>query len=126
MSSSVTREEFQNYLKKAKDLDFESDYRYLKCPEMGKDAKIKICAMTMKDSKAMRLFAKELEDQEVDFDAWMVILMFSAKDEDGEYLFHGVDGIELLQAQGLKWYHRYGVLALSLSGFMEEFKATKK
>lgn len=126
MSKSVSREEFQNYLKKAKDLDFESDFRYLKCPEIGKDAKIKICSMTMKDSKEMRKFAKELDEQEVEFDSWMVILMFSAKDEEGNYLFEGVDGINFLQSMGPKWYHRYGLLALSMSGFLEEFRATKK
>jgi hypothetical protein len=126
MSESVSRKEFQDFLEKAKGLDFESDHRYIKCPEMGKDARLKICAMTMKDSKAMTTFAKELDEDEVDYNSWMVVLMFSAKDENGEYLFAGRDGISLLQSMGIKWYHRYGITAMTLSGFMEEFRATKK
>ena len=46
---TAKREEFQKLILESKESDFEKEHIYIKCPELGKDKRIKICAMTMED-----------------------------------------------------------------------------
>ena len=48
------------------------------------------------------------------------------KDEEGEYVFEGRDAVDYIMSKGTSWYNNYGVKVMQLSGYAEEFRATKK
>ena len=129
-AKTASREDFQKLLENAKKQDFDTDFVYVKCPEIG--ARIKIHNMSMHDTNSMQQFSREmlalkLEDENFQSPPlWAIVMMFSAKDEDGEYLFQGYEGVQFIASMGQKWFTRYGVKAMEMSGYTEEFRATKK
>jgi hypothetical protein len=116
-----TRKKFQDLIAKAKDMDFESDYVYVKCPELGPKGRLKLHSMKMSDLDVARKINQEYETP-----LWVSVLMASAKDEDGEYVFEGKDAAEYIMSKGTSWYNNYGVKCMEISGYLQEFRATKK
>ncbi len=130
LSKTASREDFQALLDSAKQQEFNTEFVYIKCPEIKK--RIKIHNMGMDDHNNMNEFIKVCKlSQEVDPNykmpvMWVFVLMFAAKNEEGEYIFSGDEGAQFLESQGMKWYKRYGIPALQMSGYTEEFRAAKK
>ena len=116
-----TRKKFQDLISKAKDMDFESEFIYIKCPELGPKGRLKLCSMMMSDLDIARKINKEYEAP-----LWVCLLMASAKDEEGEYVFEGRDAVDYIMSKGTSWYNTYGLRVMELSGYLEEFRATKK
>jgi hypothetical protein len=115
------RAKFQDLIAKAKDMDFESEFVYIKCPELGPKGRLKIHSMKMSDLEVARKINKELETP-----LWVSILMASAKDEKGVCIFEGKDAADYIMSKGTSWYNNYGVKCMQISGYLEEFRATKK
>ena len=116
-----TRKKFQELISKAKDMDFESEFVYIKCPELGPKGRLKLYSMMMSDLDIARKINKEHEAP-----LWVCLLMASAKDEEGEYVFEGKDAVDYIMSKGTSWYNSYGLKVMELSGYLEEFRATKK
>ena len=115
------RAKFQDLIKKAKDMDFESEFVYIKCPELGPKGRLKLHSMKMSDLDVARKINRELETP-----LWVSVLMASAKDEKGEYIFEGKDAADYIMSKGTSWYNTYGIKCMELSGYLQEFRATKK
>jgi hypothetical protein len=120
-AKSSDRAKFQDLIAKAKDMDFESEFVYIKCPELGPKGRLKLHSMKMSDLDAARKVSKEYKAP-----LWVCVLMASAKSEDGEYIFEGKDAVDYIMSKGTSWYNNYGVKCMELSGYLEEFRATKK
>lgn len=124
------RRAFQELLDKAEGENFESDYVYVKCPEISGSEKVKICAMTMED---YRLASVAMD--ETGCESWVAYLYYSMKFEDGSRILESDGdnecdkrdrGIKYIQSQGLKWFKRYFIHASKVSGLTEDFRAVKK
>ena len=122
VKKTLDRKSFQKMIKDAKKMDFTSDHNYIPCPELGEGQRLKIHAMTMDDHMNMREFNSKNEDCQL----WIAVLMFAAKDEDGGYIFTDKDDYLFIQSMGVKWYKRFGVKAMEMAGYLEEFIAEKK
>tara|TARA_R110000744_G_scaffold378892_2_gene495774 strand:- start:6482 stop:6883 length:402 start_codon:yes stop_codon:yes gene_type:complete len=121
-NKTVDRKSFQKLIESAKKMDFESDHIYIPCFELGDNQRLKIHAMKMDDHANMRAFSLANESCQL----WVAVLMFSAKDEDGEYVFATMDGYNFILSMGVKWYKRFAITAMEMSGYYEEFVAEKK
>lgn len=119
---TVDRKSFQKMIENAKGMDFQSDHVYIPCPEIGEGQRIKLHAMLMDDHIKMRDFTKDNPDCQL----WVAVVMFSAKDENGDYVFTGPDDSLFIQSMGVKWYKRFGIKAMEMAGYLEEFVAEKK
>ena len=119
---TLDRKSFQEMVKSAKKMDFESDNVYIPCPELGEGQRLKLHAMLMDDHMNMRDFNKTNEGCQL----WICVVMFSAKDEDGGYIFTEMDDYLFIQSMGVKWYMRFGVTAMEMAGYLEEFIVEKK
>ena len=119
---TVDRKSFQKMVANAKKIDFTSDHSYIPCPELGEGQRLKLHAMTMEDHMNMREFNSNNEECQL----WICVVMFAAKDEDGSYIFTDKDDYLFIQSMGVKWYKRFGVRAMEMAGYLEEFIAEKK
>ena len=115
------RAKFQDLISKAKDMDFESEFVYIKCPELGPKGRLKLHSMKMSDLDVARKINKDF-----DTPLWVSVLMASAKSESGDYIFEGKDAADYIMSRGTSWYNMYGVKCMEISGYLEEFRATKK
>jgi len=115
------RAKFQDLISKAKSMDFESEFVYIKCPELGPNGRLKIHSMKMSDLEVARKINTEFQAP-----LWISLLMASTKDEDGAYIFEGKDAVDYIMSKGTSWYNNYGIKCMQLSGYLEEFRATKK
>jgi len=122
VKKTLDRKSFQTMVKNAKKMDFESDHVYIPCIELGEGQRLKLHAMTMDDHMNMREFNKKNEDCQL----WICVVMFSAKDDAGEYVFADLDDYLFIQSMGVKWYKRFGVKAMEMAGYLEEFIVEKK
>jgi len=125
------RSKFQALIESAKEKDFESDFVYMDCDDLneyeddGKTLKVqgrlKLYSMNMADTDVAR-------DISIKYDAklWICVLMASAKTEDGGYVFEGEDAVKFIESKGAMWYNSYGYKCLELSGYLQEFIASKK
>jgi len=125
------RAKFQDLIAKAKDMDFESEFVYMDCNELNeyeKDGK------TLKQQGRLKLYSMNMADTDVardlaakyDAKLWICVLMASAKTEEGDYLFDGEDAVKFIESKGSMWYNSYGYKCLELSGYLQEFTASKK
>jgi len=125
------RAKFQALIESAEKKDFESDYVYMDCDDLNEYEKD---GETIKKQGRLKLYSMNMDDTDVAREVslkynaklWVCVLMASAKTEEGEYMFEGEKAVKYIESKGAVWYNSYGYKCLELSGYLQEFVASKK